>query len=77
MHAGALLLQRGASVAAVLLADSVHEAGRRAFVAAGGRCLGGADTLRASDLIADADVVLDGIVGIGGLGPLRPLAAEQ
>ena len=77
LHAGALLLQRGASVAAVLLADSVHEAGRRAFVAAGGRCLGGADTLRASDLIADADVVLDGIVGIGGLGPLRPLAAEM
>lgn len=77
LYAGVLLMHRGASVTAVLLDASVHEAGRRAFVAAGGLCVTSADTLGASDVIADADIVLDGIVGIGGRGPLRPLAVEM
>jgi ADP-dependent NAD(P)H-hydrate dehydratase / NAD(P)H-hydrate epimerase len=75
LFAGARLARRGAAVSAVLLApDRAHAGGLRALLAAGGRCLTtGPDALAA---VRDARVVLDGIVGIGGSGGLRPNAVE-
>lgn len=74
LYAGARLARRGAGVAAVLLApERAHSAGLAALRRAGGRVAGidGAD-----ELIARADLLLDGIVGIGGKGGLRPDAAR-
>lgn len=68
LYAGCALLRRGSRVAAVLLGGSHHEEGLAAFTAAGGRVV---------DDVADAprpDVVVDGIVGIGGRPGLRPEA---
>ncbi|MER6915553.1 NAD(P)H-hydrate dehydratase [Streptomyces sp. NPDC000594] len=68
LWAGARLARRGAGVHAVLLApDRAHAAGLTAFRAAGGRV---ADDPFA--VLAGADLVLDGITGIGGSGGLRP-----
>ncbi|CCH90253.1 Carbohydrate kinase [Modestobacter italicus] len=65
LFAGAVLAVRGAQVTAVLLApDRAHADGLAALLRAGGRT-GGAESL------ARADLVLDGIVGIGGTGGLR------
>lgn len=69
LYAGARLARRGAAVRALPLSERIHPGGLAALRAAGGR-LG-----RPADL-AGADLVLDGIVGIGGSGPLRPAAAE-
>lgn len=72
LWAGARLCRRGASVEAVLLApDHTHAEGLAAFRAAGGR-------LRTPESLPGTrppEAVLDGIVGIGGRGPLRPAAA--
>ncbi|MFM8238704.1 MAG: NAD(P)H-hydrate epimerase, partial [Actinomycetota bacterium] len=76
LYAGAFLAERGARVHAIALADRLHDGGGDALVAAGGRIVSASDTLAASELLVDADLVLDGIVGIGGSGALRPLAAE-
>lgn len=72
LYAGARLARRGAGVSAVLLApDRVHAGGLKALRRAGGRVTG---TDGAVDLIERADLVVDGIVGIGGRGGLRPVA---
>ncbi|MFH9869180.1 NAD(P)H-hydrate dehydratase [Streptomyces lydicus] len=72
LYAGARLARRGAGVIAVLLSpERVHQGGLAALRRAGGRV--SADAPR--DL-AWADLVVDGIVGIGGRGGLRPEAAE-
>jgi hydroxyethylthiazole kinase-like uncharacterized protein yjeF len=72
LFAGAALARRGARVTAVLLdADRAHPAGLAALRAAGGR-VAGPDGPTGLDR---ADLVLDGIVGIGGAGGLRPAAA--
>ncbi len=65
LYAGAALARRGCSVEAVLLSSSAHEAGLAALREAGGRVVGAADSAR-------PDVVVDGIVGIGGKPGLRP-----
>ncbi|MCX4548841.1 NAD(P)H-hydrate dehydratase [Streptomyces sp. NBC_01387] len=66
LYAGARLARRGAGVAAVLLApDRAHPGGLRALLAAGGRV----DDV---SVIGRADLVVDGITGIGGRGGLRP-----
>jgi hydroxyethylthiazole kinase-like uncharacterized protein yjeF len=66
--AGALLARRGASVEAYCTTDHPHEAGMAAFVRAGGRIV--------SEPVWTADVIIDGLVGIGAVGSLRePLAA--
>ncbi|MGW2643177.1 NAD(P)H-hydrate dehydratase [Streptomyces sp. NPDC001348] len=73
LYAGARLARRGAGVAAVLLSpDRTHPGGLAALRRAGGTVArpGGA----AEDLVARADLVVDGIVGIGGKGGLRPEA---
>ncbi len=69
LWAGARLARRGARVEALLLAERAHEAGLVALRAAGGRA-----THDPADLDLRADVVVDGIVGIGGRPGLRPEA---
>jgi len=64
LWAGARLARRGAAVEAVLLADRVHEPGLAALRAHGGRVVGLPEAHR-------PDVVVDGIVGIGGRPGLR------
>jgi hydroxyethylthiazole kinase-like uncharacterized protein yjeF len=75
LHAGAHLARRGLSVVAVLTAERVHDGGLAALRAAGGRTVDVAsDAGRVRSVVADvagADVVLDGLVGIGARGPLR------
>jgi hydroxyethylthiazole kinase-like uncharacterized protein yjeF len=69
LFAGARLAGRGARVDALLLAPAkAHAAGLAALRAAGGRVT--SDQV----LFSTADLVLDGIVGIGGSGGLRPEA---
>ncbi|MGW0910742.1 NAD(P)H-hydrate dehydratase [Streptomyces sp. NPDC002784] len=73
LWAGARLARRGAGVTAVLLApERAHAGGLAALRGAGGSVTG---TDAAVPLIERADLVLDGIVGIGGKGGLRPDAA--
>ena len=70
LYAGARLARRGAGVTAVLLApERAHAGGLGALRRAGGRAVA-PDAAEA--LIARADLVVDGIVGIGGKGGLRP-----
>ncbi|MEU2928335.1 NAD(P)H-hydrate dehydratase [Streptomyces sp. NPDC007251] len=70
LYAGARLARRGAGVTAVLLApERAHAGGLAALRAAGGSVAGSAG---AEELIERADLVVDGIVGIGGKGGLRP-----
>jgi hydroxyethylthiazole kinase-like uncharacterized protein yjeF len=68
LYAGAWLARRGAAVVAVLAGDPVQHA-FDAFRAAGGR----PGTPLA---VEGAEGELDGLVGIGGHGPLRPEAAD-
>ncbi|GAA2075583.1 bifunctional ADP-dependent NAD(P)H-hydrate dehydratase/NAD(P)H-hydrate epimerase [Streptomyces albiaxialis] len=77
LYAGAELARRGAGVTAVLLSpERAHEGGLRALRAAGGRAVGGVPSEPYAELIGRADLVVDGIVGIGGKGGLRPVAVE-
>jgi hydroxyethylthiazole kinase-like uncharacterized protein yjeF len=77
LYAGALLARRGARVDAVLLGSNAHDSGRRALLAAGGRIVEGSGEGSVDLSVVDhADLVLDGIVGIGGRGGLRPEAAR-
>lgn len=72
LYAGARLARRGAGVVAVLLSpERAHRGGLAALRSAGGRVSDDAPR----DL-ARADLVVDGIVGIGGRGGLRPEAAQ-
>ena len=75
LYAGARLAARGAAVTAVLLSpDRAHPGGLTALRAAGGHALP-AGSPAATEVVAAARLVLDGIVGIGGSGGLRPAAA--
>lgn len=70
LFAGARLARRGACVRAVLMSPhQAHPDGLAALRAAGGRVV---DMTSAADEITHADLVLDGIVGIGGKPGLRP-----
>jgi hydroxyethylthiazole kinase-like uncharacterized protein yjeF len=70
LFAGARLARRGVSVRALLLVpERAHRAGLAALRSAGGRVVDAVDGWR-------PDVVVDGIVGIGGSGGLREAAAE-
>jgi hydroxyethylthiazole kinase-like uncharacterized protein yjeF len=70
LYAGARLARRGARVTAVAAGGRVHEGGTAALRAAGGRVTG-PDAPGLPDVIAAADLVLDGLLGIGGHGGLR------
>ncbi|MFD9408491.1 NAD(P)H-hydrate dehydratase [Streptomyces sp. NPDC059989] len=68
LYAGARLARRGAGVTAVPLdPERMHAGGLAALRAAGGRV--------AQAVPQRADLVLDGLLGIGGRGGLRPAAA--
>ncbi len=79
LYAGARLARRGAAVTAITAAPKAHEGGTADLRAAGGRVTGTA----AKDAIARADLIIDGLLGIGGRGGLREpfaglaAAAEQ
>jgi hydroxyethylthiazole kinase-like uncharacterized protein yjeF len=69
LYAGSMLARRGARVEVLAVADTLHERGLAALLAVGGRRVELAGLTR-------PDVVLDGIVGIGGRPGLRDAAAE-
>ncbi|MFJ1793557.1 NAD(P)H-hydrate dehydratase [Kitasatospora griseola] len=70
LYAAARLARRGARAEALLLDPAkAHAEGLAALRAAGGRVTDDPGAF------GRADLVLDGIVGIGGRGPLRPAAA--
>ncbi len=73
LFAGAALARRGAQVLVVPTGTRLHEEGHAAVVRAGGRVLPPDD---ASDAIASADLVIDGMLGIGGKGALREPAGS-
>ncbi|RNL61215.1 NAD(P)H-hydrate dehydratase [Nocardioides marmoriginsengisoli] len=68
LYAGAMLARRGARVEAILLGDRVHPSGLAALRALGGRVVAPEDA-------GAPDLVVDGIVGIGGRAGLTPAAA--
>ncbi|MEU1261383.1 NAD(P)H-hydrate dehydratase [Streptomyces cellulosae] len=74
LYAGARLARRGAGVRAVLLAPGrAHAGGLAALRRAGGLVVEAGDA-GAVALVEGADLVVDGIVGIGGKGGLREAA---
>ncbi len=68
LWAGAMLARRGVRVEAWLLSDKVHSVGKKALERAGGRLV--------TEPTRRPEVVVDGIVGIGGRGGLRDNAAN-
>ncbi len=69
LWAATFLRRRGASAAAVLLnPEHAHPKGLAAFRKSGGRIV--------QSVPPTTDLVIDGVVGISGSGPLRPAAAE-
>ena len=74
LYAGARLAARGCSVRAVRALGQTHAAGLRALLSAGGR-LGELSDL-GDELLAGADVVIDGVLGIGGRAGLPDELAE-
>ena len=70
LYAGARLARRGAKVVAVLADETrVHAGGLAALREAGGR-------VDYAERLEDADLIIDGMLGIGGKGGLRGRAAE-
>ena len=69
LWAATFVRRRGAAADAVLLnPDHTHRKALAAFTKSGGRIV--------ASVSAATDLVIDGVVGISGSGPLRPAAAE-
>jgi hydroxyethylthiazole kinase-like uncharacterized protein yjeF len=69
LWAATFLRRRGAAADAILLKpERTHQKGLAAFRKAGGRIV--------EKISAGTDLVIDGVVGISGSGPLRPDAAK-
>ncbi|MDT5409679.1 MAG: ADP-dependent NAD(P)H-hydrate dehydratase / NAD(P)H-hydrate epimerase, partial [Mycobacterium sp.] len=69
LWAATFLRRRGVAADAILLKpDRTHQKGLAAFRKAGGRIV--------DSVAATTDLVIDGVVGISGSGPLRPDAAD-
>jgi hydroxyethylthiazole kinase-like uncharacterized protein yjeF len=69
LWAATFLRRRGATAAAVLLnPERTHQKALAAYRKSGGRVV--------QSVPATTDLVIDGVVGISGTGPLRPAAAE-
>ncbi|MFC4942765.1 NAD(P)H-hydrate dehydratase [Pseudonocardia sp. GCM10023141] len=76
LWAGVQLCRRGAGVTAVLLDPArAHATGLAALRRSGGRVVDATEATVGAGLVATADLVLDGIVGISGKGGLRAGAA--
>ena len=75
LFAGARLAGRGARVTAIQVSDRIHRDGLAALRRAGGRVVS-ADDLAAERAVGGADVVIDGMLGIGGRGALTGAAAR-
>ena len=75
LHAASVLARRGAVVTAIAVASRVHEGGAAALRAAGGRLIEAADP-GTGHAISAADLIIDGMLGIGGHGGLREPAAS-
>jgi hydroxyethylthiazole kinase-like uncharacterized protein yjeF len=77
LWAGAGLAGRGVRVDALCLSDTVHVEGAEALRRAGGRLhrWSSSEPMHA-ELVASADLVVDGILGIGGRGGLRAEAID-
>ncbi len=75
LFAGAVLGRRGVQVTAVVLdGQRSHPGGLAALARAGGRVISAADAL-VPTVVASADVLIDGLLGLGGRPPLRPAVA--
>ncbi|MCW2864922.1 MAG: carbohydrate kinase, YjeF related protein [Actinoallomurus sp.] len=70
LYAGARLARRGAAVTAVLAGSKVHEGGLGALRSAGGRTVEPTGERSVAEIEA-ADLIIDGMLGIGGRGGLR------
>ncbi|PKV79347.1 hydroxyethylthiazole kinase-like uncharacterized protein yjeF/hydroxyethylthiazole kinase-like uncharacterized protein yjeF [Nocardia fluminea] len=70
--AGVRLQRRGVHVDAILVGDTAYEPGIRAL----GRVIGVDNIEAADEAISRADLIVDGIIGESGVGPLRGRAAE-
>lgn len=75
MHAGAILARRGCAVTALATGERTHPEGTAALRRAGGRLQRAADLdgTALAALCGHADVIVDGVLGIGG----RPELSEQ
>ncbi|MEV5413865.1 NAD(P)H-hydrate dehydratase [Thermopolyspora sp. NPDC052614] len=72
LYAGARLARRGARVEAILAGSRAHQGGLAALRAAGGRVIEHAGHAEhAGRAVAAADLIVDGLVGIGAAGALR------
>lgn len=72
LWAATFVRRRGAAAEAILLnPERTHRKGLAAFTKAGGRVLNNTETVSPT-----TDLVIDGVVGISGSGPLRPAAAD-
>jgi hydroxyethylthiazole kinase-like uncharacterized protein yjeF len=74
LYAGALLARRGAAVTAIAAGSTVHPGGAAALRQAGGRVsddTGDAAVGPMAHPITGADLIVDGLLGIGGHGGLR------
>ena len=74
LFAAARLAARGARITAIATGSGLHEAGAAALRRSGGR-LADPGAPDAAAAIAAADLIIDGILGIGGHGGLREPAA--
>ena len=74
LFAGARLAARGARVTAIATGPGLHDAGLASLLRSGGR-FADATEQSAGEAIAAADLIIDGILGIGGHGGLREPAA--
>ena len=75
LYAGARLAGRGAQVTAIAAGSRVHQGGTAALRGAGGRLLE-ASGRGVDAAITAADLIIDGLLGIGGRGGLREPAAS-
>ena len=74
LYAGARLARHGAAVTAIAAGSRVHPGGTAALRQAGGRVTddaGDAAAALIAPLITGADLIVDGLLGIGGRGGLR------
>jgi hydroxyethylthiazole kinase-like uncharacterized protein yjeF len=71
LYAGALLARRGAVVTAIMAGPKAHEGGTAELLGAGGHCVNGDAGAVRGDLFDRADLIIDGLLGIGGRPGLR------